>query len=268
MTTVPQRWTRRLCLGGLSGLLMGATACSHVATAADTLAQIRQRGYLKIGTSGTAPPNSWVNSHNELTGYDIDWGNMIGRELGLLVRWVKTDFRGLMPALAAGQLDLVITGVRIREQLKQVFLFSEPYSYELMAAVVRKDDEGMRRFDDLAGRRVAVVAASFQEDAIKKMGGYRELLSMPSGSDVFLCLHTRHADVAVVGLTAAVHYVHAGHDDVRIVKYDGGLNAQGIVMPKTAVDLKAAIDRIVAARRADGTYAALYRKNFGLEPLR
>jgi ABC-type amino acid transport substrate-binding protein len=112
------------------------------------------------------------------------------------------------------------------------------------------------------------VAASFQEDAVKQIGGYHELLSMPSGSDVFLCLHTRHADVAVVGLTAAVHYLHAGHDDVRIVSYGGGLNAQGIVMQKTAVDLKAVIDHIVETRRADGTYAALYRKNFGLEPLR
>jgi cystine transport system substrate-binding protein len=268
MTIVPQRWTRRLCLGGLSGLLVAIAACSDVATGADTLAQIRQRGYLKIGTSGTAPPNSWVNSHNELIGYDIDWGNMIGRELRLPVRWVKTDFRGLMPALAAGQLDLVITGVRIREQLKRVFLFSEPYSYERMVAVVRKADSSMQRFDDIEGRRVAVVAASFQEDAVRQMGGYSELLSMPSGSDVFLCLHTGHADVAVVGLTAAVHYLHAGHDDVRFVSYTGGLNAQGIVMQKTAIDLKAAIDRIVAARRADGTYAALYRKNFGFEPLR
>jgi len=54
---------------------------------------------------------------------------MIGRELELPVRWVKVDFRGLMPALAFGPADMVITGVRIREQLKQVFLFSEPYAY-------------------------------------------------------------------------------------------------------------------------------------------
>jgi len=245
---------------------MSFLLCLPLAICAQDLEQIRQRGYLRIGTSGTAPPNTWVNSKNELIGYDIDWGTRIGQELNLPVRWIKTDFRGLMPALSSGQLDLVITGVRIRESMKQVFLFSEPYSYERMVAVVRKDDVGMQRLADIRGRSVAVVAASFQEDTIRNMGGYRELLSMPSGSDVFLCLHTRHADVAVVGLTAAVHYVKAGHDDIRIVSEGGGVNPQGIVMQKSAHELKAAIDRLVERSRADGSYVALYRENFGFDP--
>lgn len=234
--------------------------------AAQDLAQIRERGYLKIGTSGTAPPNTWVDKNNQLQGYDIDWGKMIGAELKLPVRWVKVDFRGLMPALASGQLDMVITGVRIREKLKEVFLFSEPYAYERMVAVVMERDTTMRKLQDLQGRAVGVVAASFQEDTIRRMGGYRELLAMPSGSDVFLSLHTGHIDVAVVGMTAALHYVKSGRDPVRIVSEGGGVNAQGIVMPKTAFALKAVVDAVVARCKADGTYVALYRRNFGIDP--
>jgi ABC-type amino acid transport substrate-binding protein len=233
------------------------------------LPQIRARGVLKIGTSGTAPPNTWVNAKNELTGYDIDWGNMISKELALPLRWVKVDFRGLMPALSSKQLDMVITGVRIRENLKKIFLFSEPYAYERMVAVVRSDDAAtatMQSITELAGRTVGVVAASFQEDAIRRIGGYRDLLTMPSGSDVFLSLYTRHIDVAVTGLTAAVHYQKARPGEVRIVSEGGGVNAQGIVMQKSAVELKAAVDRVVERARADGTYLALYRKNFGIDP--
>jgi ABC-type amino acid transport substrate-binding protein len=254
----------------LLGLFWLLALCLPLAAGAQDLAQIRARGYLKIGTSGTAPPNTWVDAQNQLQGYDIDWGRMIGAELQLPVRWVKVDFRGLMPALASGQLDMVITGVRIREQLKQVFQFSEPYAYERMVAVVKKGDASMQRLEDIRGRSVGVVAASFQEDTVKRMGGYRELLMLPSGSDVFLSLHTGHVDVAVVGLTAAIHYLKArakaGHEDVRIVSAGGQVNAQGIVMPKTALALKAAVDRVVARCRADGTYLALYRKNFGIDP--
>ena len=191
---------------------------------------------------------------------------MIGRELALPLHWIKVDFRGLMPALSSGQLDMVITGVRIRDNLKRIFLFSEPYAYERMVAVVRADDHAMQRLADLRGRSVGVVAASFQEDTIRRMGGYRELLAMPSGSDVFLSLHTGHIDVAVVGLTAAVHYQKARPGEVRIVSEGGGVNAQGIVMPLGALQLKAAVDRVVARCRADGTYLALYRKNFGIDP--
>lgn len=238
------------------------------AGSAESTQSIRARGYLKIGTSGTAPPNTWVNARNELTGYDIDWGNLIGRKLGLPVQWVREEFIGLLPALAAGQLDLVMSGVRIRPQLQQVFLFSRPYSYERMAAVVRTRDTEMRSFSDFAGRTVAVVASSFQEDAVKRIGGYGELLSLPSGSDVFLCLHTKHADIAIVGLTAALHYVRAGHQGLRIIAAEGELNPQGIVMQKGAYELKHAIDRIIAFAIADGTYRKLYLANFGIEPLK
>lgn len=238
------------------------------AAGADDLPQVRARGYLTIGTSGTAPPNTWVDAKNRLTGYDIDWGRMIGRELGLPVRWVKVDFRGLMPALSSGQLDLVITGVRIRETLQRVFLFSEPYAYETMVGVVRSDDTTLRTLADLRGRSVGVVSASFQEDAVRRIGGYRELLSMPSGSDVFLSLYTRHVDVAVTGLTAAVHYAKARPGEVRIVREGGGVNAQGIVLQKDAFALKAAVDHVVERARADGTYLALYRANFGFDPPR
>jgi cystine transport system substrate-binding protein len=263
-----RRASQLLVMGPCAAAAVGTACVAQAALAepAQDLAQITARGVLKIGTSGTAPPNSWVNASNQLTGYDIDWGEMLARELQLPLRWAKVDFRGLMPALASGQLDMVITGVRIREKLQRVFLFSEPYAYERMVAVVRADDSRFRTLADLRGRTVGVVAASFQEDTVRRTGGYEDLLTMPSGSDVFLSLYTRHIDVAVVGLTAAVHYEKAHRGQVRIVSAGGGVNAQGIVMHKQAVALKAAVDRVVARCRADGTYLALYRKNFGIEP--
>jgi ABC-type amino acid transport substrate-binding protein len=135
-----------------------------------------------------------------------------------------------------------------------------------MVAVVRHDDTTFRSLAELRGRSIGVVAASFQEDTVRRIGGYRELLAMPSGSDVFMSLHTGHIDVAVVGLTAAVHFEKKRPGEVRIVREGGGVNAQGIVMQKNAVALKAAVDRVVARARADGSYLALYRKNFGIEP--
>jgi cystine transport system substrate-binding protein len=233
---------------------------------ANDLADIRARHELRIGTSGTAVPNSWVNKRNELTGFDIDWGILIGRELGLPVRWVKIDFRGLFPALAYGQIDMIITGVRIRDDLQRQFLFSAPYSWEESVGVVRQDDTSVRGFADFRGRSVAVVAASYQEELLKKIGGYGEMLVLPSGADVFLAMHTGHADFVLTGITAATHYRNAGHP-VRILG-SGKLSAQGIVMNRRSSELKNRVDQIVARRHADGTYEALYRKHFGMAPPR
>jgi ABC-type amino acid transport substrate-binding protein len=235
---------------------------------ARTLQEVRDRGYLIIGTSGTAPPYSWVNKRDELIGYDIDLGTAIGRSLGLPVRWKRIDFRGLLPALSTGQLDLVMSAARIRPQLRNAFLFSAPYSYEETVAITRASDKGVHAMQDMRGRTVAVVATSFQEDVAKAIGGYTDLLSLPNGTDVFLALHTGHASVGIVGITAANHYAKFGKDPINIIQAGAPLAAQGIVIGKNSPELKAAIDRILAARRADGSYQALYRKHFGTNPER
>jgi ABC-type amino acid transport substrate-binding protein len=241
-------------------LLLSAAAPAR----ANDWSDIRARNELRIGTSGTAVPNSWVNKRNELTGFDIDWGNLIGKELGIPVRWVKIDFRGLFPALAYGQIDLIITGVRIRDDLQRQFLFSRPYSWEESVGVVRPDDTATRGFGEFRGKTVAVVAASYQEDLLKKIGGYEEMLVLPSGADVFLAMHTGHADIVLTGITAATHYRDAGHP-VRILG-SGKLSPQGIVMNRHSARLKAMVDAIVARYHADGTYARLYQKHFGMAP--
>jgi polar amino acid transport system substrate-binding protein len=242
---------------------VGLLACAARAHAGDW-PDIVARHELRIGTSGTAVPNSWVDKKNALVGFDIDWGRRIGAELGVPVRWVKIDFRGLFPALAYGQIDMIITGVRIRDDLQRQFLFSIPYSWEESVAVARADDRSMQTFADFRGKTVAVVAASYQEDLLKKMGGYGAMLVLPSGADVFLAMHTGHADVVLTGITAATHYRNAGHP-VRILG-SGKLSPQGIVMHRQAVQLKAKVDAIVARMHADGTYARLYRQHFKIDP--
>jgi ABC-type amino acid transport substrate-binding protein len=247
---------RRLFVAGL----LSVAASAH----ANDWTDIQARHELRIGTSGTAVPNSYVNKKNELIGFDIDWGKRIGQELGIPVRWVKIDFRGLFPALAYGQIDMIITGVRIRDDLQRQFLFSIPYSWEESVGVAKANDLSVKSFSDFRGKTVAVVAASYQEDLLKKMGGYGDMLVLPSGADVFLAMHTGHADIVLTGITAATHYRNAGHP-VRILG-SGKLSPQGIVMNRKAVQLKAKVDAIVARMHADGTYARLYRQHFKIEP--
>jgi ABC-type amino acid transport substrate-binding protein len=120
---------------------------------------------------------------------------------------------------------------------------------------------------DLRGQTVAVVATSFQEDVAKARGGYKELLSLPNGPDVFLAMHTGHAKVGLVGISAAEHYAGMHLDPIRIVRAGSLLAPQGIVIGKTSVELKSFIDQLLAQRRANGQYAALYRKHFHKAPL-
>jgi len=87
---------------------------------------------------------------------------------------------------------------------------------------------------------------------------------------VFLSLHTGHVDVAVVGLTAALHYLRsgrrAGRDDLRIVSDGGGVNAQGNRDAEDGAGTEGGGRPVAGTQPRRRSYLALYRKNFGIDP--
>jgi len=241
-------------------VLVGARA-GH----AQSVAEIKARGYLLIGTSGTAAPFSYLDSKNELIGYDIDWAAVIAKNLGVGVRWRAMPFNGLLPALQTGQIDMVMSAVRVTEERRQSFDFSVPYSYDSVVAIVKTSDRTSTSFDAIKGKVVAAVSGSFQEEAVKNVGGYKTLLSLRNGSDIFLALRSGQADIGATGLSAAGHYINSGNSDIRIAGAGVNPTPQGIVFRKGSNELRAAVDAVIVAGKADGTYQTLFRKNIGVD---
>lgn len=251
--------------------LLAATAAFAVMrqarpAGASTLEAIRKAGIIRIGTSGNAPPYTGVDFRNQLTGYDIAWGGLIADGLGVRLEWAKIDFRGLMPALQSGQVDALLSGIRITPARARVFGFSRPYSYEATVAVAPSGETGIHDFAGIAHHDVAVVAGSFQEQIARNTPGVTSIMALPGASDVFMSLRTGHAQVAVLGATSVAFYRSRGFDDMKLVGEGAEPTPQGVVLPHDDVALKAAIDSIIAAKFADGTYTRLYTQYFHMTP--
>jgi len=257
------RISRRAAVLGAIAL----TATPSLTFAADSsLADIKARGVIRIGTSGSAPPYTGIDFTNQLAGYDIAWGKLIAEGLGVRVEWVKIDFRGLMMALQSGQVDALMSGIRITPEREKVFAFSRPYSYEATVAVAPTVHPGLTQFSDIAGHRVDVVAGSFQEQIARSTKGVTTISALPGASDVFMSLRTGHADVAVLGMSAIAHYLHVGNTDMVVIGQGAAPTPQGVVMRHDSLALKAAIDQVIDAKFADGTYHKLYLQYFQQEP--
>ncbi|WP_428374295.1 substrate-binding periplasmic protein [Lichenicoccus sp.] len=256
---------RRRLLVGAAGLLVSGRAVRARASAG-LLDAIRAAGRIRIGTSGNAPPYTGVDFRNTLTGYDIAWGELVAHGLGVAPDWVKIDFRGLMAALQAGQVDALMSGIRITPQRAAMFGFSRPYSYEATVAVAPAANSTIHDFAGIAGHDVAVVAGSFQEQIVRATPGVASVMALPGASDVFMSLRTGHAEVAVLGATSVAFYRSRGFSDIKVVGEGARPTPQGIVLPHGASDLKAAIDPIIDAKFEDGTYLKLYLQYFHMQP--
>lgn len=120
---------------------------------------IKKAGKIVIGTSSGYFPFEMVDKNGKLIGFDIDMGNLIGEKLGVKVEWKDIDnFSGLIPALQAGQLDLVIAGMTIRATRALSVNFTLPYFATGQAVLVNKNVKNVTKAEDLdkAGMIIAV----------------------------------------------------------------------------------------------------------------
>jgi polar amino acid transport system substrate-binding protein len=83
------------------------------ASAGSALDRIIKKGELAVGTSGTQPPMSATNKKGELMGMDVDISKAMADAMGVKLKFVPIPFAELLPALEAGKVDMVLSGMTI-----------------------------------------------------------------------------------------------------------------------------------------------------------
>jgi polar amino acid transport system substrate-binding protein len=95
-------------------LLLAAMICSVTApvAAAELPAEIVKQGSLRMAVVPNYPPMEFRDpATNTLTGFDIELGEALGRKLGIKITWQETSFDQMMPAIATGRVDAILSGM-------------------------------------------------------------------------------------------------------------------------------------------------------------
>ena len=108
------------------------------ATQLPPLPQGGGRGTLIVGTMSAGLP--FVAVHNgELVGFDIEMIRRFAASLDMDVRFTDMQFGALIPALAAGKVDMISASIAITDERKQQIDFGSSYFNEQVYAFARKD---------------------------------------------------------------------------------------------------------------------------------
>ena len=94
---------------------------------APVLARIQERGELVVGTAASMPPLNMTTKDGRIIGLDIDLANFIADSLDVKLRKEKMLFKDLLPALEAGKVDMVISGLTITAERNTKVAFVGPY---------------------------------------------------------------------------------------------------------------------------------------------
>jgi polar amino acid transport system substrate-binding protein len=74
--------------------------------------RVKRDGKIIIATMSNYPPICYKDpATNKLTGFDIDLGEAIAKELGVKAQWEETAFAQVFSSLATGRVDMALIGI-------------------------------------------------------------------------------------------------------------------------------------------------------------
>ncbi len=210
-----------LALGLVAVLATGLVGCGNKSSDNSggnqtALEQIKKNKKLVVATSPDYPPFEFMVSENgksKIVGADIDLAQKIADKLGVELELKAMDFDALLPALQAGKVDMVITGMTPNEKRKKAVDFSDIYFKGENAVIVNAKDAGKFTSEDqLKKAKLGVQKGSTQETYVKdnlKVTNYKALVAVPD-----LIADMKNGNIDAVVLNSKV----AG---INVTKYDG-----------------------------------------------
>lgn len=156
-----------LALG--SALPASAQQAARALTEESVITRIQEDGVIRIGLS-LFVPWSMRDVNGELIGFELDVGRQLAEDMGVEVEFVPTAWDGIIPALLAGNFDVIISGMSWTAQRNLTVNFTDPYAYSGLAILANREmTEGMTMEDynspdvTFAARRGATPAVVIAE---------------------------------------------------------------------------------------------------------
>lgn len=228
------------------------------------LAQSAEPTYT-VGAGGTYRPFEFETPQKELTGFDIDLIKAIGKAGGFNVKLISTPWEGIFATLNQGDRDIIISGITITDQRKQMVDFSAPY-FPAGQVIITAPNAKIGGLADLKKRQVGVVASSAGDIAVsEELGRTSTAIRRFDNTPLMLEeLYRGGVDAAVGDVGVIKFYIKSHPEKPFSLVSDAKFKPQyfGIAVKKGN---KVVLDQINTGLKkvvADGTYAKIYKQWF------
>ncbi len=104
-----------------------ALTLAAAAMAGPVLDNILKKGQLTVGLTGGQPPLNAKNKAGKIIGMDVALAELIAKNMGVKLKLATMPFAKLLPALQAGKVDMVISGMTITPERNLKVAFVGPY---------------------------------------------------------------------------------------------------------------------------------------------
>lgn len=219
---------------------------------------------LRVGMEGTYAPYTYHDTNGDLTGYEVDVANAIGKKIGYKVEFVETKWDSMFEALDAGNFDVVMNQVTITDERKAKYAFSTPYVFSKPVLIVSSKNNDIKTFQDVKGKKAAEGLTSNFNQIAQSYGA--EIVGQDEFSLAMECVLSGEADCAINDQLTYAYWKHVKDDKAtKIVAESNDVSQSAIVTKKGNDELLNKINDAISGLLKDGTISSISQKYFSID---
>ncbi|WP_078433482.1 transporter substrate-binding domain-containing protein [Metabacillus halosaccharovorans] len=233
------------------------SACAEKEELADGSKLIHKNQFV-FAASGEFKPFSYINDDLTMSGFDIEVGEAIAKEMGLEPVQKRIKFKGIVEGVKTGRADAAVASHTINPQRSKHVSFSTPYYYSGPQIFTRPDSQ-IKTAKDLAGKEVAVAKGSTYADTASEYTD--KIKTYDSDITALKALSSGRHDAVITDFVTGKSAAKEGFK----IKGQQIINRseQAIVLPKDNPKLLKRINESLEKLRENGTLTRISIKYFG-----
>ncbi|APV51847.1 hypothetical protein BWI17_20525 [Betaproteobacteria bacterium GR16-43] len=248
---------------------LAATLLLSTVAGAQTLAEIKKRGSIRLGYSETSAPFAFKGRDGSPVGYSVEICKRVAAGIGSLtgVADLKTEWVALTPvtrieAVASGQVDVECGTTTITLARREKVDFSLPVFADSSTIMTRSSSA--TSLAQLQGKKVAAAENTTTiralDAALKKRFINAEIVRTKTVAEGFDLLKSGKVDALAGDRTVLVgtFLVAGGAEGLGVSTEDLSFEPYGLVLRKGDAEFRLAVDRVIAQLYRTGAIEAIY----------
>ena len=253
-------------------IAVAALLCAFAADA-QTLADVKKRGALRIGYSETSVPFSFKDKDGQPAGYSVELCKRIATAIAtkagtpVKVEWVSLTPATRLDAVATGKVDMECSTATVTLSRRETVDFSLPIFVD--AATVMSRGTAAKALSDLQGKKIAVAEGTTTvaalEGGLAKRFIKAEIVKTKTVAEGFDLLKEGKVDALASDRTALVGTFlrGGGAEGLGVLSEDLSYEPYAIVLRKGDADMRLMVDRVLAQIYRTGEIEAIYTRWLG-----
>jgi glutamate/aspartate transport system substrate-binding protein len=250
---------------------LAALVCTAFGAQAQTLADVKKRGVLRLGYSETSVPFAF-KADGKIAGYSVELCERVAAAVDtavgkpMKVEWVALTPSTRLDAVASGKVDLECGTTTVTLARREKVDFSLPIFVDAATVMAKKEASGLA---DLQGKKIAAASGTTTlpalEAALAKRFIKAEIVRTKSVAEGFEMLKAGTVDGLASDRTALVgtFLQGGGAEGLGVLAEDLSYEPYALVMRKGDTEFRLLVDRVLAQIYRSGEIESIYGRWMG-----